>query len=104
MAERRVVLSVDVDEWYHCRWATGSPKARWKDTQAFFKEHYHSDRPAGELTAPAEQSGWYDPCSLLTADDKDLPVSTSRLPESTHPNLRWHASSLPTTPRLFWMS
>lgn len=55
MAERRVVLSVDVDEWYHCRWATGSPKSRWKDTQAFFREHYHSDRPTGELAAPTRR-------------------------------------------------
>ena len=49
---RRVVLSVDLDEWYHCRWATGSPGSRWKDTAQFFREHYGSDRPAGELTEP----------------------------------------------------
>jgi peptidoglycan/xylan/chitin deacetylase (PgdA/CDA1 family) len=55
VAERRVVLSVDVDEWYHCRWATGSPHARWKDTDAFFREHYKSDRPAGELVAPTRR-------------------------------------------------
>jgi peptidoglycan/xylan/chitin deacetylase (PgdA/CDA1 family) len=55
MAERRVVLSVDVDEWYHCRWATGSPRARWKDTAAVFREHYGSDRPAGELVAPTRR-------------------------------------------------
>lgn len=55
MAERRVVLSVDVDEWYHCRWATGSPKSRWSDTARFFREHYGSDRPAGELVAPTRR-------------------------------------------------
>lgn len=49
------MLSVDVDEWYHCRWATGSPKARWKDTGAFFRDHYRSDRPAGELAAPTRR-------------------------------------------------
>jgi peptidoglycan/xylan/chitin deacetylase (PgdA/CDA1 family) len=52
MTGRQVVLSVDVDEWYHCRWATGSPRSRWKDTAAFFREHYGQDGPAGELRAP----------------------------------------------------
>ena len=50
-----MVLSVDVDEWYHCRWATGSPGARWKDTRAFFREHYGGDRPSGELVAPTRR-------------------------------------------------
>lgn len=49
------MLSVDVDEWYHCRWATGSARARWKDTAAFFKEHYKSERPRGELVAPTRR-------------------------------------------------
>lgn len=49
---RRALLSVDLDEWYHCRWATGAPHSRWKDTATFFREHYHSDRPTGELVAP----------------------------------------------------
>jgi peptidoglycan/xylan/chitin deacetylase (PgdA/CDA1 family) len=48
-------MSVDVDEWYHCRWATGSPKARWPDTAAVFREHYGSDRPGGELVAPTRR-------------------------------------------------
>jgi peptidoglycan/xylan/chitin deacetylase (PgdA/CDA1 family) len=52
---RRVVLSVDLDEWYHCRWATGSPRSRWKDTASFFRAHYGADRPAGELTAPTRR-------------------------------------------------
>jgi peptidoglycan/xylan/chitin deacetylase (PgdA/CDA1 family) len=43
---------VDLDEWYHCRWATGSPASRWRDTATFFREHYGSDRPAGELREP----------------------------------------------------
>jgi peptidoglycan/xylan/chitin deacetylase (PgdA/CDA1 family) len=55
VAERRVVLSVDVDEWYHCRWATGSPRARWKDTRAAFREAYQADQPAGELLAPTRR-------------------------------------------------
>ncbi len=52
MVERRFVVSVDLDEWYHCRWATGSAHSRWPSTAACFKEHYGSDRPAGELVAP----------------------------------------------------
>lgn len=52
MGARRAVLSVDLDEWYHCRWATGSPHSRWKDTATFFREHYGTDRPTGELVGP----------------------------------------------------
>ena len=52
---RRCVLSVDLDEWYHCRWATGSPRSRWRDTHQFFREHYGSDRPAGELAEPTRR-------------------------------------------------
>jgi peptidoglycan/xylan/chitin deacetylase (PgdA/CDA1 family) len=52
---RNVVISVDLDEWYHCRWATGSPHSRWKDTAAFFRAHYGSDRPSGELVAPTRR-------------------------------------------------
>jgi peptidoglycan/xylan/chitin deacetylase (PgdA/CDA1 family) len=55
VAERRAVLSVDLDEWYHCRWATGSPGSRWKDTAAFFQAHYGSDRPTGELVEPTRR-------------------------------------------------
>jgi peptidoglycan/xylan/chitin deacetylase (PgdA/CDA1 family) len=55
VVERRAVLSVDLDEWYHCRWATGSPRARWKDTATFFRAHYGSDRPAGELVEPTRR-------------------------------------------------
>lgn len=49
------MLSVDVDEWYHCRWATGSPTARWRDSETFFREHYKSDRPRGELVSPTRR-------------------------------------------------
>jgi len=52
---RRVVISVDLDEWYHCRWATGARHSRWKDTASFFRAHYGSDRPAGELAAPTRR-------------------------------------------------
>jgi peptidoglycan/xylan/chitin deacetylase (PgdA/CDA1 family) len=52
---RRAVLSVDLDEWYHCRWATGAAHSRWPDTTTFFREHYRADRPAGELIEPTRR-------------------------------------------------
>jgi len=55
MSERRLVVSVDLDEWYHCRWATGSLRSRWPSTAACFREHYDADRPAGELVAPTRR-------------------------------------------------
>jgi len=54
-APRRAVVSVDLDEWYHCRWATGAAHSRWPDTAAVFREHYHSDRPGGELVGPTRR-------------------------------------------------
>jgi peptidoglycan/xylan/chitin deacetylase (PgdA/CDA1 family) len=45
----RILLSVDMDEWYQCRWATGSDYAIWPDTAACFREYYGSDRPGGEI-------------------------------------------------------
>ena len=48
-------MSVDLDEWYHCRWATGSPRSRWKDTATFFRQHYGTDEPAGTLREPTRR-------------------------------------------------
>jgi peptidoglycan/xylan/chitin deacetylase (PgdA/CDA1 family) len=48
-------MSVDLDEWYHCRWATGAAHSRWPDTAAVFREHYGRDGPAGELVAPTRR-------------------------------------------------
>jgi peptidoglycan/xylan/chitin deacetylase (PgdA/CDA1 family) len=42
-------MSVDMDEWYQCRWATGSEYAMWPDTKTFFKEYYGTDKPIGEI-------------------------------------------------------
>jgi len=44
-----IMMSVDMDEWYQCRWATGSPFAFWPDTAALFRDYYQSDRPGGEI-------------------------------------------------------
>jgi len=43
------MMSVDMDEWYQCRWATGSPYALWPDTLTFFKEYYKDVKPVGEM-------------------------------------------------------
>ncbi len=49
-----IIISVDLDEWYHCRWATGSSNSIWCDTQTFFKQYYGTDKPIGELIKPTE--------------------------------------------------
>ncbi len=50
-----LVVSVDLDEWYHCRWATGSKRSRWPDTKVFFKDYYRTTCPRGELVAPTHR-------------------------------------------------
>jgi polysaccharide deacetylase family protein (PEP-CTERM system associated) len=55
VSRRRLVVCVDLDEWYHCRWATGSSDSLWKDTRTFFRDHYGADRPTGELLEPTER-------------------------------------------------
>lgn len=47
-----LILSVDLDEWFHCRWATGSKTARWPTVRECLQEYYQSDRPAGEIILP----------------------------------------------------
>lgn len=47
-----LILSIDLEEWYHGRWATGYTKSRWWDTATFFRAVYGSDRPRGDLVAP----------------------------------------------------
>lgn len=48
----RLVVSVDLDEWYHARWATGSSIARWRDPLDFYKEVYGTAAPRGDITPP----------------------------------------------------
>lgn len=55
-AKPALAVTVDMDEWYHCRWATGSPRSRWKDVPAFFRDHYGSDRPIGETREPMRRT------------------------------------------------
>jgi peptidoglycan/xylan/chitin deacetylase (PgdA/CDA1 family) len=44
-----VLLSIDVDEWFHARWATGTSRARWQRPEDVFREVYGSDKPPGEI-------------------------------------------------------
>ncbi|MBN1893437.1 polysaccharide deacetylase family protein [bacterium] len=50
-----LILFIDLDEWYHCRWATGSADSRWADLQACFREQYRSGRPGGDIEKPTLQ-------------------------------------------------
>jgi len=45
----KIIVSIDLDMWYHCRWATGSEGALWKDTSALYADYYQSDRPGTEI-------------------------------------------------------
>lgn len=45
----KIFLSVDMDEWFQCRWATGSEFSLWPDLASCFKAYYNSDKPAGEI-------------------------------------------------------
>jgi peptidoglycan/xylan/chitin deacetylase (PgdA/CDA1 family) len=47
-----LVLCVDLDEWYHCRWATGASSSRWASVDDCFSDCYESNRPAGEIVEP----------------------------------------------------
>ncbi len=53
--ENKIMMSVDMDEWYQCRWATGSCYALWPNTTAFFKEYYQRDKPIGEIILLTEK-------------------------------------------------
>jgi len=51
----RLIISVDLDEWYHARWATGSAASRWPDSSAFFREVYGTDGPRGDIERPTRE-------------------------------------------------
>jgi polysaccharide deacetylase family protein (PEP-CTERM system associated) len=65
VSQRRLVVCVDLDEWYHCRWATGSPGSLWKDTRTFFRDYYGTDGPTGELLEPTKRTlDIFDECGI----------------------------------------
>lgn len=43
-------ITVDLDMWWHCRWATGAPKSRWPSVEALLKEIY-PNKPRPTLLA-----------------------------------------------------
>jgi len=54
-------LSVDLDEWYLARWATGASGSVWPDLDSLFQEVYGGSEPAGELIPPVQQIlGFFD--------------------------------------------
>jgi polysaccharide deacetylase family protein (PEP-CTERM system associated) len=48
----RLVLSIDLDEWYHARWCTGTEWSLWETTDEFFRDYYGQEGPIGELVEP----------------------------------------------------
>jgi len=48
----KILFTIDLDEWYHARWCTGSDFSRWATTEDFFRDYYGQDHPIGELTEP----------------------------------------------------
>lgn len=50
-----ILMSVDMDEWYQCRWATGSEFAMWPNIRQFFRDYYGMDRPIGEIVPLTEK-------------------------------------------------
>jgi peptidoglycan/xylan/chitin deacetylase (PgdA/CDA1 family) len=52
-ARSRIVLSVDLDEWYHSRrWVDGRQAAAIPTTRDVCRAVYGTDRPPGEIVAP----------------------------------------------------
>jgi peptidoglycan-N-acetylglucosamine deacetylase len=52
-APHELVLSVDLDEWFHSRrWIDGVQRHAVPDTTALFQRIYGTDRPAGDLLEP----------------------------------------------------
>jgi peptidoglycan/xylan/chitin deacetylase (PgdA/CDA1 family) len=48
-----LVVSVDLDEWFHSRrWTEGVQTRSIPDTTALFRQLYGSDRPAGDMILP----------------------------------------------------
>lgn len=48
-AKPHLFMSVDLDSWLHCRWATGGPHAIWPDSLTAYREIYGQDRPGDDF-------------------------------------------------------
>ena len=56
MDSHKLVLSVDLDEWYHSRrWIDGQQAVCVPDMPALFQRIYGSDRPRGDVIGPARK-------------------------------------------------
>jgi len=53
--KNNLVISIDLDEWYHARWITGSKLSRWPDTLSFFRDVYNLDKPRGDIDKPTSE-------------------------------------------------
>ncbi len=61
----KLFLSVDMDEWYQCRWATGSANAFWHNLKQCWQDIYGSNKPVGEIyTATDKILGLFDELSF----------------------------------------
>ncbi|MCY3413594.1 MAG: polysaccharide deacetylase family protein [Candidatus Heimdallarchaeota archaeon] len=44
-----------MDEWYQCRWASGSKNSIWDSHTQFFESYYNLDHPVGEIIEPTKK-------------------------------------------------
>lgn len=45
----KLTVSIDLDMWWQCRWATGSEASIWPDCRSLFQECYGCGEPGGEV-------------------------------------------------------
>ncbi|MDD5673944.1 MAG: polysaccharide deacetylase family protein [Chitinivibrionales bacterium] len=43
--QKTLLISVDLDLWYHCRWASGGPHSRWPSAEAALQSFYGDKNP-----------------------------------------------------------
>lgn len=55
MKDHKLFVSVDMDEWYLARWATGSENSIWSSPEDVFAKLYQSDKPIGEILPPTDR-------------------------------------------------
>lgn len=55
MNENKLFVSVDMDEWYLARWATGSENSIWQSPEDVYKKLYQSNGPIGEIIEPTHK-------------------------------------------------
>jgi len=53
--DNKLFVSVDMDDWYLARWATGSEKAIWSDLSSCFQNVYKQSTPPKNLYKPTDK-------------------------------------------------